>query len=109
MGVNVQPTHEGSAWEKPRAAYCTSSGRFVRSSRSGWSGVSGWTADLGAAGRAGGVGRVVEELSFVVISDAGDNPGPPPGLDGVVADALGGRGLGEGEPARGAEPLAAAA
>ncbi len=29
MGVNFQPTHEGSPWEKPQAAYCTSSGRFV--------------------------------------------------------------------------------
>jgi putative transposase len=29
MGVNFQPTHEGSPWEKPRAAYCTSSGRFA--------------------------------------------------------------------------------
>ena len=58
---------------KPQVAYCTSSGRFVRGSRSGWSGVFGWAADLGAVGWAGGVGRVVEVFAFVVIPLGADN------------------------------------
>src|SRR5271166_3212528 len=97
------------AHEKPRAAYCASSGRFVRSSRSGWSGVLGPAAGLRPAGRVVGVGRVVEELSLVVIAGAGDNPGSAPGLDGVVVNAVGGGGFGEGEHAGVAESLAAAA
>jgi transposase len=94
---------------KPRVAYCTSSGRFVRSSGSGWSGVLGSAADLRPAGRVAGVGRVVEELSLVVIAGTGDNSGSAPGLDGVVVDAVGGGGFGEGEHAGVAEALAAAA
>src|SRR6266567_1323812 len=94
---------------KPRVAYCTSSGRFVRSSGSGGSGVLGPAAGLRPVGRVAGVGRVVEELSFVVIAGAGDNPGSAPGLDGVVVDAVGGGGFGEGEHAGVAEALAAAA
>jgi hypothetical protein len=95
--------------DKPRVAYCTSSGRFVRSSGSGWSGVSWRAAGLGPVGRVAGVGRVVEELSLVVISGAGDNPGSPPGLDGAVGDAVGGGKFGEGEHPGGAQPVAAAA
>ena len=95
--------------DKPQAAYCTSSGRFVGSSYPGWSGVSGWAADLGAAGRAGGVGRVVEVFAFVVIPLAADNSGAPPFLDGVVGDAVGSGGFGECEQAGGAQPVAAAA
>jgi transposase len=94
---------------KPRVAYCTSSGRFVASSDSGWSDALGAAADLRPVGRVVGVGRVVEELSFVVIAGAGDNPGSAPGLDGVVVDAVGGGGFGEGEHAGVAEALAAAA
>jgi transposase len=94
--------------DKPRVAYCTSSGRSVRSSGSGWSGLVGAAADLGAVGRVAGVGRVVEELSLVVIAGAGDNPGSAPGLDGVVVDVMGGGGFGEGEHAGVAEALAAA-
>jgi hypothetical protein len=52
---------------------------------------------------------VVEELSLVVIAGAGDNPGSAPGLDGVVVNAVGGGGFGEGEHAGVAESLAAAA
>src|SRR6516225_2355813 len=89
--------------DKPRAAYCTSSGRFVWSSRLGWSGVLGPAADLGAVGRAGGVGRVVEVFPFVVIPLGADNSGSPPGLDRVRVDAVGGGGLGEGEQAGVAE------
>src|SRR5260370_26071126 len=109
MGINFQPTHKGSPWEKPQAAYCTSSGRFVKSSRSGWSGVLGSTADLGAVRRVGRVGWVVEVLAFVVIPLGTDNSGAPPGLDRVGVDAVGGGGFGEGEHAGGAQPLAAAA
>jgi transposase len=99
----------GQGHEKPRVAYCTSSGCSVRSSGSGWSGVLGPAADLRPVGRVAGVGRVVKELSLVVIAGAGDNPGSAPGLDGVVADAVGGGGFGEGEHAGGTESLAAAA
>ena len=90
--------------DKPQVAYCTSSGRFVRSSRSGWSGVLRPAADLGAVRRVVGVGRVVEVLAFVVIPLGTDNSGAPPGLDGVRVDAVGGGGLGEGEHAGVAEP-----
>jgi hypothetical protein len=31
LGISIQPAHLGSGAEKPRAAYCTSSGGFVRS------------------------------------------------------------------------------
>ena len=102
------PGTEG-AHEKPRVAYCTSSGRSVRSCGSGWSGVLGSAADLRPVGRVVGVGRVVKELSFVVIAGAGDNSGSAPGLDGVVVDGVGGGGFGEGEHAGVAEALAAAA
>jgi transposase len=95
--------------DKPRVAYCISSGRFVRCSGSGWSGVLGAAADLRPVGRVVGVGRAVEELSLVVIAGAGDNSCSAPGFDGVVADAVGGGGLGEGEHAGVAEALAAAA
>jgi hypothetical protein len=95
--------------DKPQAAYCTSSGRFVSSSRRGWSGVSGRAADLRAVGRAGGVGRLVEVFAFVVIPLAADNSGAPPFLDGVVGHAVSSGGFGEGEQAGGAEPAAAAA
>jgi hypothetical protein len=94
--------------DKPQAAYCTSSGCSVRSSRSGWSALRA-AAGLRAAGRVVRVGRVVEELSFVVISGAGDNSGAAPGFDGVVGDAVGGGGFGEGEHSGGAQPVAAAA
>jgi N-acyl-D-aspartate/D-glutamate deacylase len=94
--------------DKPRAAYCTSSERFVRSSRSGWS-VLGPTADLGAVRRVVGVGRVVEVLAFVVIPLGTDNSGSSPGFDRVGVDVVGGGGLGEGEHTGGAEPAAAAA
>ena len=108
LGVSVQPGQAHTPTDKPRAAYCTSSGLFVRSWRSGWS-VFGPTADLGAVGRVGGVGRVVEVFSFVVIPLGADNSGSSPGLDRVRVDVVGGGGLGEGEHPGGAEPAAAAA
>ena len=82
-GTAIVPARVRRPRDKPRVAYCTSSGRFVRSSGSGWSGVLGPAADLRPVGRVGGVGRVVEEFSFVVIAGAGDNSGSAPGLDGV--------------------------
>jgi hypothetical protein len=109
LGINLAPAHPHTPTDKPQAAYCTSSGWFVNSSRPGWSGVSGRAADLGAVGRAGGVGRVVEVFAFVVIPLAADNPGAPPFLDGVVGDAVGSGGFGEGEQALAAEPVATAA
>jgi hypothetical protein len=111
LGISVQPAHQLTPTDKPRVAYSTSSGRFVRSSGSGWPGVlgAGAAADLRPVGRVAGVGRVVKELSLVVIAGAGDNPGSAPGLDGVVVNAVGGGGFGEGEHAGVAESLAAAA
>jgi hypothetical protein len=109
LGISVQNCRPRTPTDKPRVAYCTSSGRFVRSSGSGWSGVLGSAAGLRPAGRVAGVGRVVEELSLVVIAGTGDNSGSAPGLDGVVVDAVGGGGFGEGEHAGVAEALAAAA
>jgi hypothetical protein len=108
-GFVTDPARVRHPRDKPRVAYCTSLGRFVRSSRSGWSGVLRPAAGLGAVGRAGGVGRVVEVLAFVVIPLGTDNSGSPPGLDRVRVDAVGGGGLGEGEHPGGAEPAAAAA
>lgn len=109
LGISVQKARPGTPTDKPRVAYCTSSGRSVRSCGSGWSGVLGSAADLRPVGRVVGVGRVVKELSFVVIAGAGDNSGSAPGLDGVVVDGVGGGGFGEGEHAGVAEALAAAA
>jgi transposase InsO family protein len=57
LGISVQPSRRYTPTDKPQAAYCTSSGRFVRSSRLGWSGVLGSAADLRAVRRVGGVGR----------------------------------------------------
>jgi transposase len=108
-GCLVDPARAYRPADKPQAAYCTSSGRFVGSSYSGWSGVSGRAADLGTVWRAGGVGRLVEVFAFVVIPLAADNPGAPPFLDGVVGDAVGSGGFGEGEQAGVAQPVAAAA
>ena len=109
IGASILPARVLRPTDKPQVAYCTSSGRFVRSSRSGWSGVLGSAAGLGAVGRVGGVGRVVEVLAFVVIPLGTDNSGSPPGLDRVGVDAVGGGGFGEGEHAGGAQPVAAAA
>ena len=107
-GCLIDPARSRKPRDKPQAAYCTSSGCSVRSSRSGWSALRA-AAGLRAAGRVVRVGRVVEELSFVVISGAGDNSGAAPGFDGVVGDAVGGGGFGEGEHSGGAQPVAAAA
>jgi threonine dehydrogenase-like Zn-dependent dehydrogenase len=99
----------GQAHVKPRVAYCTSSGRFVRSSRSGWSGVLGRAAGLGAVRRVGGVGRVVEDFAFVVIPLPGDNSGVVPVFDGCGGRAEQGGHLAERDQAGVEEPLAAAA
>jgi transposase len=98
-GCLIDPARAIKPRDNPRVAYCTSSGRFVRSSRLGWSGVLGAAADLGALGRVGGVGRVVEVFAFVVIPLAADNSGASPGFDRVRVDAVGGGGLGECEHA----------
>jgi hypothetical protein len=51
LGISVQPARPYTPTDKPRVAYCTSSGRSVRSCGSGWSGVLGAAADLRPAGR----------------------------------------------------------
>jgi hypothetical protein len=109
LGISLQPAHPQTPTDKPQAAYCTSSERFVRSSRRGWSGGLGRAADLGTVGRVAGVGRVVEVLAFVVIPLGADNSGATPLLDGRIGHAMGLRGLGEGEHSGDAQPLAAAA
>jgi predicted dinucleotide-binding enzyme len=98
-----------NAQAKPRAAYCTSSGRFVRTSRSGWSGALGRAAGLGAVRRVGGVGRVIEDLAFVVIPLPGDNSGVVPVFDGCGGRAEQGGHLAERDQAGIGQPLAAAA
>ncbi len=54
--------------DKPRVAYCTSSGCSGGVWCSCWSSPVGPAADFRPVRRVAGVGRVVEELSFVVVS-----------------------------------------
>ena len=89
-GCLIDPARAVKPRDKPQAAYCTSSGRFVGSSYPGWSGVS-VGGRVGAAGRAGGVGRVVEVFAFVVIPLAGDNSGAPPILMVLLVTPWAGR------------------
>jgi transposase len=108
-GFVTDPARVRHPRDKPLAAYCTSSGRFVRSSRWGWSGVLGRAAGLGAVRRVGGVGRVVEDLAFVVIPLPGDNSGVVPVFDGGGGRAEQGGHLAERDQAGVGQPLAAAA
>ena len=60
-GCLVDPARALKPRDKPRAAYCTSSGRFVRSSafglvRGSWAGGRSWGGWAGWRGRAGGRG-----------------------------------------------------
>jgi len=80
MGISIQPARLRTGRDKPRVAYCTSSGRLTarwRSCRSlgvvPASLVEGWRV---------GSGRVVEDFAFVVISLPADNSGVVPDLDG---------------------------
>ena len=100
LGISFQPARKATGTDK--SAH-TAPLRFVSSFASGVG-----AADLGAARRAGGVGRVVEVFAFVVIPLGADNSGAPP-LDGVVGDAVGWGGFGECEQAGVAQPVAAAA
>jgi len=108
-GFVTDPARVRHPRDKPRAAYCTSSGRFVRTSRSGWSGALGRAAGLGAVRRVGGVGRVIEDLAFVVIPLPGDNSGVVPVFDGCGGRAEQGGHLAERDQAGIGQPLAAAA
>ena len=99
-GCLVDPARAYHPRDKPQAAYCTSSGRFVRGSRSGWSGVLRPAADLGAVRRIPGVGRVVEDFAFVVIPLPADNSGVVPVFDGCGGRAEQGGHLGERDQAR---------
>jgi hypothetical protein len=108
-GFSTDPARVRSPEDKPRVAYCTSSGLSVRSLCLRWPGGSWRAADLGAVRGVGGVGRVVEVFAFVVIPLGADNSGAPPFLDGVVGHAVGFGDFGEGEHAGVAEPLPAAA
>jgi transposase len=107
-GFYTDPARVRSPQDKPRVAYCTSSGRFVRSSRWGWSGVLRRAAGLGAVGRVAGVGRVVEDFAFIVIPLPCDNSGVVPVFDGCGGRAEQGGHLAERDQAGVEEPLAAA-
>src|SRR6266702_3574724 len=108
-GLVVDPARVRSPQDNPRAAYCTSSGRFGGSSRSGWSGALRPAADLGAVRRVAGVGRVVENFAFVVIPLPADNSGVIPAFDSCGGHAEQGGHLGERDQAGVEQPLAAAA
>jgi transposase len=107
-GLVTDPARVRSPQDKPQVAYCTSSGRFVRSSRSGWSGVLRRAAGLGAVRRVGGVGRVVEDFAFVVIPLPADNSGVVPVFDGCGGRAEPFGHLAERDQAGVGQPLAAA-
>jgi transposase len=107
-GCLIDPARALKPRDKPRVAYCTSSGRFVRSSRWGWSGVLRRAAGLGAVGRVAGVGRVVEDFAFIVIPLPCDNSGVVPVFDGCGGRAEQGGHLAERDQAGVEEPLAAA-
>jgi transposase InsO family protein len=107
LGISVQPARPYTPTDKPRVAYCTSSERLAgrwRSCRS--QGVV--PASLVGGGRVG-AGRVVEDLSFVVVPLATDNSGVVPDLDGAGGHAEQGGHLGERDQAGVEQPLAAAA
>ncbi|HVB43009.1 MAG TPA: hypothetical protein VNF47_09930 [Streptosporangiaceae bacterium] len=107
LGISIQPGRVYQATDKPRAAYCTSSGRFAvrwRSCRS-----HGVVPASLVEGRRVGPGRVVEDFAFVVIPLPTDNSGVVPDLDGVggYAERIGH--LAERDQAAVEQPLAAAA
>jgi len=108
-GCLIDPARAIKPRDKPRAAYCTSSGRFAWSLCPGWSGVLGRAAGLGAVGRIIRVGRVVEDFAFVVIPLPADNSGVVPGFDGGGGHAEQSGHLGERDQAGAGQPLAAAA
>ena len=106
-GIAVVKIPPRSPRAKPRVAYCTSSERFAArwcSCRS-----DGVVSASLVAGRRVGSGRVVEDLSFVVISLPADNSGVVPDFDGAGghAELLGH--LAERDQAGAGQPLAAAA
>src|SRR5258708_1779631 len=70
---------------KPRVAYCTSSERLTARWRSCRS--AGVVSSSLVAGWWVGSGRVVEDLSFVVISLPADNSGVVPDFDGAGGHA----------------------
>jgi putative transposase len=84
MGINFQPTHKGSPWEKELASYCTSC-RLCGVFMSG----------VGAAADGGpdevGPGFLVEAFAFVVERGAGEKPGLVPvlGRGGVDSEVDG--------------------
>jgi hypothetical protein len=107
-GIDVIRTPPQAPRAKPLVSHCTS---LVRC---GGLGCLRWSAfvECGVSLVAGwGVwaGRVVEHLSVVVVSLAVDEAGVAPDFDGAGGHVEGGRHLGQGEHAGGAEALLAAA
>ncbi len=81
-GLVVDPGRVRSPQDKPRVAYCTSSGLSAWLLCSCWLGGSWRAAGLRAVDGVCGAGRVVEDFAFIVIALSGDNSGVVPGLDG---------------------------
>jgi hypothetical protein len=106
-GVRIIKTPVRAPRAKPRVAYCTSSERLTARWRSCRS--DGVVSSSLVAGWWVGSGRVVEDLSFVVIPLPADNSGVVPDFDGAGGDAgLLGH-LAERDLAGAGQPLAAAA
>ena len=99
-GFVTDPARVRHPRDKPRVAYCTSSGRFVCIGVRCWSGGSWRAAGLGAVGRVAGVGRVVEDFAFVVIPLPADNSGVVPVFDGGGGHAEQRGHLAQGDRAR---------
>jgi hypothetical protein len=106
-GIEAVKIPPRSPRAKPRVAYCTSSERSAGRWRS--CGSDGVVSSSLVAGWWVGSGRVVEDLSFVVISLPADSSGVVPDFDGAGghAELLGH--LAERDQAGVGQPLAAAA
>src|SRR6266567_4159028 len=96
-GVLIDPARAYHPRDKPRVAYCTSSGRWTARWRSCRS-LCVVPASL-VEGRGVGPGRVVEDFAFVVIPLPADNSGVVPDLD-----SGGGHGEQSGYLVQGDEP-----
>jgi hypothetical protein len=99
LGTRIRLLPPRDPESKTRVAYCTSSGCCGGGSCLGWSVLLGWSADGRSWWWVVGVDPVVEVFAFIVIPLAGDNSGLAPLLDGLVLDAEGLSGFGEGAQA----------
>jgi hypothetical protein len=106
-GIRILASPPRAPRAKPRVAYCTSSERLTARWRSCRS--DGVVSSPLVAGWWVGSGRVVEDLSFVVVSLPADNSGVVPDFDGAGRDAELLGHLAERDQAGVGQPLAAAA